>query len=234
MVAIVLGMIVANILPLPRLLLPGLKFTTKKLLPLAIILLGARLDFMAVVRVGVQALAMSVGTILLGVGLFVLLIEWGWVPRKLGLLLGVGTAICGGTAIVAAAPIIDADEKDVSFSIATVTLCGLAAMFLLPLVGELMHLSDRAFGIWAGLAIQQTPQVIAAGFAYSQPAGDTATIVKLRGSASSRPYCCWWDGNPPGPGITVGSASRCYESCPCSSWASSRWPCSAPPGCSRS
>ncbi len=179
MVAIVLGMIAANVLPLPRLLQPGLKFTTKKLLPLAIILLGARLNFHDLISVGAQAMAMSVGTIVLGVGLFVLFIERGWVPRKLGLLLGVGTAICGGTAIIAAAPVIDADEKDVTFSIATVTLCGLAAMFLFPLAAQLMHLSDRAFGIWAGLSIQQTPQVIAAGFAYSQPAGETATIVKL-------------------------------------------------------
>jgi uncharacterized integral membrane protein (TIGR00698 family) len=179
MVAIMLGMVVANILPLPKLLHPGLKFCTKKLLPLAIILLGARLDFMAVVRVGAEAVAMSVATIVLGLGLFLLFIKWGWVPRKLGLLLGVGTAICGGTAIVAAAPVIDADEKDVTFSIATTMLCGLAAMILLPIAAQLIHLSDRAFGIWAGLSIHQMPQAIAAGFAYSQSAGDTATIVKL-------------------------------------------------------
>jgi uncharacterized integral membrane protein (TIGR00698 family) len=179
MTAIVLGMIAANVLPLPRLLAPGLKFATKKLLPLAIILVGARLDFIAVLNVGAQALAMSVGTILLGLGLFLLFIRRGWVPRKLGLLLGIGTAICGGTAIVAAAPVIEADDKDVTFSVATVTLCGLAAMFLLPLAADVMHLSDRAFGIWAGLSIHQTPQVIAAGFAYSPGAGEIATIVKL-------------------------------------------------------
>jgi uncharacterized integral membrane protein (TIGR00698 family) len=179
MVAIVLGMILANVLPLPKLLAPGLKFATKKLLPLAIILVGARLDFIAVLNVGAQALAMSVGTIVLGLGLFLLFIRLGWVPRKLGLLLGIGTAICGGTAIVAAAPVIDADDKDVTFSVATVTLCGLAAMFLLPVAAEVMHLSDRAFGIWAGLSIHQTPQVIAAGFAYSRGAGEIATIVKL-------------------------------------------------------
>jgi uncharacterized integral membrane protein (TIGR00698 family) len=179
MVAIVLGMIAANVLPLPKLLAPGLKFATKKLLPLAIILVGARLDFIAVLNVGAQALAMSVGTIVMGLGLFLLFIRLGWVPRKLGLLLGIGTAICGGTAIVAAAPVIDADDKDVTFSVATVTLCGLAAMFLLPLAAEVMHLSDRAFGIWAGLSIHQTPQVVAAGFAYSEKAGTIATIVKL-------------------------------------------------------
>jgi uncharacterized integral membrane protein (TIGR00698 family) len=179
MLAIVLGMVAANVLPLPKLLQPGLKFTTKKLLPLAIILLGARLDFMAVLRVGGEAVAMSVATILLGLGLFLLFVRWGWVPRKLGLLLGVGTAICGGTAIVAAAPVLEADDKDVTFSVATVTLCGLGAMFLLPLIAKALHLSERDFGVWAGLSIHQTPQVIAAGFAYGRTAGDTATIVKL-------------------------------------------------------
>jgi uncharacterized integral membrane protein (TIGR00698 family) len=179
MTAIILGMVAANLLPLPKLLQPGLRFTTKKLLPLAIILLGARLDFMAVVRVGGEALAMSVATILGGLALFLLCIRLGWVSRNLGLLLGVGTSVCGATAVVAAAPVIDADEKDVTFGIATVTLCGLVAMFAMPALAHLLHLGDRAFGVWAGLSIHSMPQVVAAGFAYSQRAGDTATIVKL-------------------------------------------------------
>ncbi|HEY2585520.1 MAG TPA: putative sulfate exporter family transporter [Tepidisphaeraceae bacterium] len=179
MTAIILGMIAANLLPLPKLLQPGLRFTTKKLLPLAIILLGARLDFLAVVRVGGEALWMSVATIVFGLSLFLLCIRLGWVSRNLGLLLGVGTSICGATAVVAAAPVIDADEKDVTFSVATVTICGLLAMFVMPAVAQVLHLSDRAFGVWAGLSIHAMPQVVAAGFAYSQPAGDTATIVKL-------------------------------------------------------
>src|SRR6185436_6292687 len=112
--------------------------------------------------------------------------RWMNLPSKLGLLLGVGTAICGGTAIVATAPVIEAEEKDVVFSVATVTLLGLIAMFTLPVVGHLLDLSSKQFGVWAGLAIHQTPQVVAAGYAYSPPklayspeAGDTATIVKL-------------------------------------------------------
>lgn len=179
MIAIILGMIAANLLPLPKLLQPGLRFTTKKLLPLAIILLGARLDFMAVLRVGGAGLAMSIGTIVFGLGVFLICIRLGWVSRNLGLLLGVGTSICGATAVVAAAPVIDAEEKDVSFSVATVTICGLLAMFVMPAIAQVLHLSDHAFGVWAGLSIHSMPQVVAAGFAYSQKAGDTATIVKL-------------------------------------------------------
>jgi uncharacterized integral membrane protein (TIGR00698 family) len=80
---------------------------------------------------------------------------------------------------VATAPVIEAEEKDVVFSVATVTLLGLIAMFALPILGHVLELSHKAFGIWAGLAIHQTPQVVAAGFAYSPEAGQTATIVKL-------------------------------------------------------
>lgn len=179
MVAIIIGMIIANLLPLPKLLQPGLRFTIKRLLPIAVILLGARLDFVNILKVGFAGLGMSLLTIVAGIGLFLLFIRLGWVKYKLGLLLGIGTAICGGTAIVAAAPVIGADDKDVTFGVATVTLCGLVAMFLLPLAAGAMHMSEHAFGVWAGLSIHQTPQVIAAGFAYGNEAGDTATIVKL-------------------------------------------------------
>lgn len=179
MLAIILGMIVANVRPLPGAIGPGVKFAAKKLLPLGVILLGARLDFYKIIQVGAAGAAMSVLTILAGLAMFLLFIRLGWVRRKLGLLLGIGTAICGGTAIVAAAPVIDASDEDVSFSVATVTLVGLIAMFALPVAGRAMHMSDWAFGIWSGLSIHQTPQVIAAGFTYSDPAGETATIVKL-------------------------------------------------------
>lgn len=181
MIAILLGMIIANMLSLAGMLAPGIKFTAKKLLPLAIILVGARLDFMSILKVGATGVVMSVGTIALALGLFLLFVRWKWVETKLGLLLGIGTAICGGTAIVAAAPVIEAEEKDVSFGVATVTLLGLIGMFLLPVLGHLMHLSDQSFGIWAGLSIHQTPQVIAAGYSYNdaQTAGDVATTVKL-------------------------------------------------------
>jgi uncharacterized integral membrane protein (TIGR00698 family) len=179
MLAILLGMVVANGLVLPQACAPGVKFAAKRLLPLGIVLLGARLDFMAIVRVGALGIVLSVLTILLALLIFAAFVKMRLVEGKLGVLLGVGTAICGGTAIVATAPVIDAEDSDVSFAVATVTVLGLVAMFLLPLIGHALHLSDHAFGVWAGLSIHQTPQVVAAGFAYSGPAGESATIVKL-------------------------------------------------------
>jgi len=179
MIAIVLGMSLSNLWALPRTLLPGIKFSVKKLLPLGIVLLGARLNFKDLVNVGFDGLILSVAETLLALVMLQALTRVLRLPQKLGTLLGVGTAICGGTAIVATAPVIEAEEKDVVFGVATVTLLGLIAMFLLPVLGNLMGLSSKAFGIWAGLAIHQTPQVVAAGFAYSPEAGQTATIVKL-------------------------------------------------------
>ena len=179
MLAIVLGMLLSNAWTLPRILQPGIKFSVKKLLPLGIVLLGARLNFLDLVKVGFEGLILSLLETLVALVLLLLLTRLLNLPPKLGTLLGVGTAICGGTAIVATAPVIEAEEKDVVFGVATVTLLGLIAMFALPLIGQLLHLSSKAFGVWAGLAIHQTPQVVAAGFAYSPEAGQTATIVKL-------------------------------------------------------
>jgi len=164
---------------LPKSFGAGIKFSVKKILPLGIIFLGARLNFMSVVKVGFAGVMLSVLETVVALAFLIFLAKKLKLPKKLGLLLGVGTAICGGTAIVATAPVIDAEEKDVVFSVATVTLLGLIAMFLLPALGALMHLSEKAFGVWAGLAIHQTPQVVAAGFAYGKEAGDHATIVKL-------------------------------------------------------
>jgi uncharacterized integral membrane protein (TIGR00698 family) len=179
MLAIILGIVIANAVFLPSALTPGIKFTAKKVLPLGIVLLGARLDFMAIVKVGATGIVLSILTILLALAMFVGFVKLNWVPAKLGTLLGVGTAICGGTAIVATAPVIDAEDSDVSFAVATVTVLGLIAMFLLPVLGHAAHMSDQAFGIWAGLSIHQTPQVVASGMSYSPAAGDSATIVKL-------------------------------------------------------
>jgi uncharacterized integral membrane protein (TIGR00698 family) len=186
MLAIVLGMVASNSWALPKVLQPGIKFSVKKILPLGIVLLGARLNFLDLVKVGAQGLALSVLETAVALLLLLGLTRLLKLPQKLGVLLGVGTAICGGTAIVATAPVIEAEEKDVVFSVATVTLLGLIAMFTLPILGHVLELSSKAFGVWAGLAIHQTPQVVAAGFAYSPAglpyspeAGQTATIVKL-------------------------------------------------------
>jgi uncharacterized integral membrane protein (TIGR00698 family) len=98
---------------------------------------------------------------------------------KLSLLIGAGTGICGNSAIVAVAPLIDADDEDLVLSVGTINLFGLIAMFACPLLGDLLHVGSRAFGIWAGTTIHAVPQVVAAGFTHGPEAGALATLVKL-------------------------------------------------------
>ena len=157
MIAILLGMIVSNLWTMPKSFHAGIKFTVKKVLPFGIVLLGARLHFGDLLKIGATGLALSALETVVALSLLLLLTRWMKLPPKLGTLLGVGTAICGSTAIVATAPVIEAEEKDVVFSVATVTLLGLIAMLLLPVVGHLLDLSSKQFGVWAGLAIHQTP-----------------------------------------------------------------------------
>lgn len=178
-VVIVLGMIVGNSFSLPKQFQPGVKYSVKKLLSWGIVLLGARLDFKEILNIGAVGVGMSCFVVILALVLMVVLTKWLKLSGKLGTLLGVGTAICGGTAVVAAAPLIEAEEHDVTFSVATVTLLGLVAMFTLPVIGHWLGLTGNAFGDWAGLTIHQLPQVVAAGVSYSPAAAEHAIIIKL-------------------------------------------------------
>lgn len=178
-VGLVIGLVVAQVWTLPEPAKPGLKFSTGTLLRVGIVLLGARLDFADVFATGAGALVMivvcmaSALALVIGVGRALSL------PPRLVVLIGVGTAVCGNSAILATAPVIDADDREVSFAIATITVTGTIALLLYPVIGHLAGLTDQVFGHWAGLAINDTSQVTAAGFAYSPAAGETATIVKL-------------------------------------------------------
>jgi uncharacterized integral membrane protein (TIGR00698 family) len=178
-VAIVIGMLLGNFGVMPKSLRPGVRFAYSNLLSLGIILLGVQLNFFDVLRLGFMGVGMSCFEIVLALGIMWLLTRWLRLSGRLGVLLGVGTAICGSSAIMATAPVIEAEESDVVFGVATVTLLGLIGMFLLPLLGHALQMTANAFGILDGLVIHAVPQVVAAGFAYSSPAGATATVIKM-------------------------------------------------------
>lgn len=179
LLAVLIGIALRNFVGLPGWFGIGVKHTVQKVLPLAIVLLGAKLDFFDVLRISGQSLAISLICVVVALLLTVWLCLRTGVSRNLGLLIGVGTAICGGTAIVVAAPVVEADENDTAFAIMTITIFGLISIPLFPALGHLLALSQIDFGIWAGAAIHATPQVVAAAFAYGSEAGDTAVIVKL-------------------------------------------------------
>ena len=196
MLAIVLGLLIGNLVLLGEAWRDGLSFSIKKVLPVGVILLGARLDFFDLLAVGTAGLLLSCLQVVAALLLFLVLIRWWPLPLREGVLLGVGTAICGGTAIVAIAPLVRAKENEIALAVSTVTLIGLVAMFVLPAVASLMHMDARVFGIWTGLAIHQTPQVVAAGFAHSLEAGQTAIIIKMARMCLLAPVVLlvgvWW------------------------------------------
>jgi len=179
LIAIVIGIAIRNLLPMPEWLRPGIKYSVKKVLPFAIVLMGAKLDFFEVLRVSGRALSINLLCVTVALGLTIWLCARFGVTRRLGLLIGIGTAICGGTAIAVTAPVIEAEDSETAFAVTTVTLFGLISIVAFPLIGTLLGLSQADFGVWAGTAIHATPQVMAAGFAYGPEAGEVAIIVKL-------------------------------------------------------
>lgn len=194
LLGMLLGLIAGNLMP-QKLWIEGTSFAAKKILPFGVILLGSRLDFYQVVNLGGAALLMSAAVVLAGlVVVYLPRAMWG-LERSFAMLLAIGTAICGGTAIVAVAPIIRARERDIVVGVGVVTLVGLAAMLLLPPLAAVSQLSERQFGVLAGLTIHQTPQVVAAGFAFGDLAGQTATVVKLARVCLLAPVSLlvtWW------------------------------------------
>ncbi len=157
----------------------GLKFTSKKILKFAIILLGASLSIQTILTVGSLSLGVMVFTFLtcFGGGYFIgkaLGLDW-----KLSNLISAGTGICGGSAIAAIAPVIDAKDRDIAYAMSATFIFDMIMIVAFPFMGHLLELNDMAYGLWTGTAVNDTSSVVAAGYAYSEGAGDFATMVKL-------------------------------------------------------
>lgn len=177
--AILLGAIVRNMLAAPPWLSAGGDYATKKLLKLAIILLGAGMSFAQIGAIGLSALAIILVSIVAALALTVPVgIRLG-LPAKLCSLIGAGTAICGATAIATLAPIVRSKQQETAYAIATIFVFNVLAVPLYPLLGSLLGLSDLLFGVWAGVAIHDTSSVVASAYMYSDAAGQSATVVKL-------------------------------------------------------
>lgn len=178
-IALFIGMIVNAVHKPGDMMRPGLRFTSKKVLKFAIILLGASLSIGTVLSVGRMSLMVMCFTLLtcFGGGYFVgraLGLNW-----KLSNLISAGTGICGGSAIAAIAPVIDAEDGDIAYAMSATFLFDMAMIVLFPIMGHALGLSDIAYGLWAGTAVNDTSSVVAAGYAFSEAAGDFATMVKL-------------------------------------------------------
>ena len=182
---ILLGMLFAK-KRRPQAVEAGIQFTGKKILQYAIVLLGFEMNLFRVAEVGEQSLYVMVFTLLAAFGAAFLMGHVLGLTRDMTALVGAGTAICGGSAIAAVAPVIGARERDVAVSIATIFFFNVLAVFLFPALGHQMGMTDAGFGMWAGTAINDTSSVVAAGYAYSAEAGadahahDRACVPLLR------------------------------------------------------
>ncbi len=183
-VAIVLGLLLRNTLPLPASLTPGLKFATTTVLRLGIVLVGIRLSFFDVLKLGLAGLPVVMAAIATG------LIFVTWFNRKLGLpprlgtLIAAGTSICGVTAIVSTAPAIEADEREVAYAVANVVAFGLFGMLVYPYLAHALLTGSETIGLFLGTAVHDTSQVVGAALTYKQIYADdvvlrTATVTKL-------------------------------------------------------
>ena len=162
----------------------GIKFTSKKILQYSIILLGFEMNLFHVIQVGGQSLMVMLFTLTSSFLTAYFIGKALKVEGKTTTLIGVGTCICGGSAIAATAPVIQAGDDDVAQAISTIFLFNIAAVFIFPPLGHLLGLTDTGFGMWAGTAINDTSSVVAAGASWSASAGNNtalafATIVKL-------------------------------------------------------
>jgi len=198
-IAILFGLLLRNLFPLPAALAPGLKFCTTTVLRTGIVLVGIKLSLFEMLRLGLAGIPVVVAAIAAGL-LFV-----PWLNRRLGLpprlgsLVAAGTSICGVTAIVSTAPAIEADEREVAYAVANVVAFGLFGMLAYPYLAHALLGDSATIGLFLGTAIHDTSQVVGAALTYQQVFADdvvlrVATVTKLTRNlflAAVVPYLAW-------------------------------------------
>ena len=163
---------------------PGIQFTSKKVLQYAVILLGFGLNLNTIAQVGAQSLPIIVSTITASLVIAFVLFKVLNIPSKISILIGVGSSICGGSAIAATAPVIGAKDDEVAQAISVIFLFNVIAALIFPSLGQLIGLSNEGFALFAGTAVNDTSSVTAAASSWEGMTGaanvlNEATIVKL-------------------------------------------------------
>lgn len=185
--ALLLGMALNPLVCKYTQLKSGIGFVSKQVLRLAIILMGVTLSFSQVFQVGKYSLIVMVFTLFTAFGGGYLLGKLFGMNWKLSGLISAGTGICGGSAIAAIAPTIDAEDRDIAYAISATFIFDILMVILFPIAGHYFGMSDMGFGLWAGTAVNDTSSVVAAGYAFSDAAGAYAMIVKLTRTLSILP-----------------------------------------------
>ncbi len=168
---------------------PGVKWASTFVLQCSVVLLGAQLSIGEAARVGVSSLPVMLGTLAICLGAAWLYGRLLGVPGDLRTLIGVGTGICGGSAIAAVSPVIEAASADVAYAISTIFLFNIAAVLVFPLLGHALGMSQQSFGLFAGTAVNDTSSVVATATAYGAAATTHAVVVKLVRTLMIIPIC---------------------------------------------
>ena len=181
--AILIGMILAFAVKDGEILQPGIKYTSKKILQYAVILLGFGMNLTDILAKGRQSLPIILSTITVSLVIAFFLFKVMKIDGKISILVGVGSSICGGSAIAATAPVIEADDEEIAQAISVIFLFNVIAALVFPSLGSLLGLDNEGFGLFAGTAINDTSSVTAAAAAWDGIHGshtlEAATIVKL-------------------------------------------------------
>ncbi|MCK7626501.1 putative sulfate exporter family transporter [Streptomyces sp. RS10V-4] len=186
---IVLGVLVAVLVRPGDRMRPGISFAGRGVLQAAVVVLGAQLSLGQVLRVGVGSLPVMLVTLAVCLAAAYGLGRRLGVVRDLRTLIGVGTGICGASAIAAVTPVIGAAEAEVAYAVSTIFVFNIAAVLTFPALGHLLGLSQHAFGLFAGTAVNDMSSVVAAATTYGGPAADYAVVVKLARTLLIIPIC---------------------------------------------
>jgi uncharacterized integral membrane protein (TIGR00698 family) len=181
--AILIGLAISNTVGVPRLFKPGVA-TYEFWLKAGIVFLGVRFLIGDVLRLGGVSLALVAVELSVSIALMTVLGRWFRLKPKLVSLLAIGSSICGVSAIIAAKGAIEADDEDASYAIAAILALGAIALFFFPLIGHALGMSDHAFGLWAGLGVDNTAEAVATGALYSDTAAKYAVLAKTTRNAT--------------------------------------------------
>lgn len=185
--ALLIGMILNPLISKYSVFQRGIQFVSKQVLKAAIVFMGITLSFSQVFQVGKYSLIVMVFTLITAFGGGYLIGKAFGMNWKLSGLISAGTGICGGSAIAAIAPVIDAKDRDIAYAISSTFIFDIIMVILFPIAGRYFGMSDIGFGLWAGTAVNDTSSVVAAGYAFSDAAGSFSTIVKLTRTLSIIP-----------------------------------------------
>jgi len=191
LLVILIGMAATSMVHLPVSAEPGVRFAQRPILRWAVAGLGFRLSLMELVKIGAPAL------VVVTVSTFTSLAFGWWIARrlgvseKLGILLGVGGAICGASAVVAADSVVQGEKRDSAIALGVITLLGTLGIVIYPLIQRAFGMNEFLYGVWDGASLQEMAQVVAAGFGVSDEAARVATVVKLARIALLAPVVVW-------------------------------------------